>query len=104
METVKIVKCCLACKHLDIDPGCADYSELTPGEDAEVICRAPNRYHFGDLDFAERLKESVLIKAASECGSFELNPKLVPHKNYGTIPGRPADDNREILTDLPWIP
>lgn len=80
--TIEIIKCCLACKHLDIDPGCDDWSELTAGDDPSVRCRAGYTFELitgndDQAEFSATLKASVMIEAAAECGMFEVNPELI---------------------------
>ena len=36
-----IERLCVFCKHFNIDFGTSNYSDLTPGEPAEIGCKAP---------------------------------------------------------------
>jgi len=70
-------KTCWSCRWFDFDPGCGDYSELTPGDDMEICCRVYNRPggpetgHFHETGYVEEKKFRECIEKAKTCHDFE---------------------------------
>jgi len=60
---------CLFCKQFYFDPGCPDWSDITPGEDAEMGC---NLYHMHMTLSNENLESyRSKIQTAKTCKDYE---------------------------------
>ena len=63
------MKSCLECGNWWFNPGCSDYSDVTPGEDWELNC---NKGHFRMSGFditQEEFREKLLL--ANKCEDFK---------------------------------
>jgi len=63
-----MVQNCIMCEHFRFDPGCGDYSELTPGEDWCASCAKNHWTLEGYNVYTDQWRKTIL--KAGDCPDF----------------------------------
>lgn len=63
------MKLCLFCKQFYFYPGCSDWSDVTPGDDAEMGCNKGLIHIYLSVSSLEQYRESIL--KARSCEYYE---------------------------------
>jgi hypothetical protein len=64
-----MTKLCIFCKHFDLDMGCPDWSETTPGHDAEIKCL---KSHWTMPNYSMQSYFREVISQAKTCPDWHL--------------------------------